>query len=166
MTFILWSHVRPMMALKWDKSSTTKNYTFWVIGPACTGNTMSPKEIVKAPLNPDSIHPGFSKVDGRSPIWLYTDICKRSIELPGSIKTLLTSKLLIPGVKIKASSCDCRTRLGSIGEKVIILSIGRAPPPNKLCWMELAYSLMEVTCNSLFLFHLELYFSSMRPPWM
>lgn len=67
---MLWSHVRPMMALKGEKSSTIKNCTFLVIGPTWTGNTMSPKEVVVAQLNQNSIRPGFSRTDGESPICL------------------------------------------------------------------------------------------------
>ena len=117
------------MALKGDKSSTTKNHMFWVIRPACMANMTSPREVVEAPLNLYSIRPGFSKANDRSPICLYANICKRSAELPRSIKTLLTSNPLIPSVRIRASSCGWRTRLGFIGEKVIISSTGRAPHP-------------------------------------
>lgn len=67
---MLWSHVHPMLALKADKFSTTKNCTFLVIGPAWTSNTMSPMEIVVAQLNPDSIRLGFSRADDESPICL------------------------------------------------------------------------------------------------
>ena len=94
---------------------------------------MSPREVVEALLNPDSIHSGFSRADGGTLICLYVDICKRSTELPGSTKILLTSKSLIPNVRIRASSCGCSTRLGFIGRKVIVLSTGRAPPLGKLC---------------------------------
>ena len=72
-----------MMALKGDKSSTTKNCTFRIIGQAWTGSTTSPKEVVEAPLNPDSIHPGFCKANGGNPICLNADVCNRSVELPG-----------------------------------------------------------------------------------
>ena len=67
---MLWSYAYPMMALKWDKSSTTKNRMFWVIGQAWTGNTSSSREVVMAPLNLDNIRSRFSKSDGRSPICL------------------------------------------------------------------------------------------------
>ena len=42
------SHVRPMMELNGDKSSTTKNCTFRIVGPALMGSTISPKEVVEA----------------------------------------------------------------------------------------------------------------------
>lgn len=112
-------------------------------GPALIGNMTSLKEIVDAPLNPNNIYPGFSKVDGGSPICLYVDICKRSAELPRSIRTLLTLKSLIPSVRIRASSCGYSTRFGSIGEKVIISSIRHVPPLGRLRWMELTCSLTE-----------------------
>lgn len=112
-------------------------------GPALIGNMTSPREVVDAPLNSNNIYPGFSKVDGGSPICLYVDICKRSTELPGSIRTLLTLKSLIPSVKIKASSCGYSTWFGSIGEKVIIPSTRHVPPHGRLCWMELTCSLTE-----------------------
>lgn len=163
---MLWSHVHPIMALKGDKSSTIENCTFWVTRLAWMGNMTFPKEVVDAPLNPDNIHPGFSRVDGERPIFLYADICKRSAKLPGSIKTLLTSKSLIPSVRIRASSCGHNTWLGSIGGKVIIPSIRQVPLLVKLCWMEPTCSLMEATQSKLFFFCLELYFSSTGPPWM
>lgn len=97
------NHVRPMMALNGDKSSTTKNCTFRITGLALLGSMISPKEVVEAPLNPDSTHPRFSRVDGGNPICLYTDICNRSIELLGSTKIRLTSKSLTPNVRKRAS---------------------------------------------------------------
>lgn len=163
---MLWSHVHLIMALKGDKSSTIENCTFWVTRPTWMGNMTFPKEVVDAPLNPDNIRPGFSRVDGERPIFLYADICKRSTKLPGSVKTILTSKSLIPSVRIRASSCGHNTRLGSIGGKVIILSIRQVPLLVKLCWMEPTCSLTEATQSNLFFFSLELYFSSTRPPWM
>ena len=166
MTFMLWSHVHPMMALKGDKSFTNENCTFWVIGPVWTSNTMSPRKVIDAPLNPDSICPRFSRADGGSPIFLYVDICKRSTELARSIKILLTSKSLILSVRIRASSCGWSTRLGSIGGKVIIPSTGRVSSLGRSCWMELTCSLTEAAQSNLCLFHLELYFSSTGPPWM
>ena len=104
-----WSHVHPIMALKGDKSSTIENCTFWVTRPAWMGNMTFPKEVVDAPLNPDNIRLRFSRVDGEKPICLYADICKRSAKLPGLIKTLLSSKSLIPSVRIRASLCGCST---------------------------------------------------------
>ena len=162
----MWSHVHPMMALKDDKSSTIENCTFWVTGPAWTGNTTSPREVVEAPLNPDSIRPRFFMVDGGSLICLYVDIYKRSVELPGLIKICLTSKSLIPSVRIRVSSCGYSTRLGSIGGNVIISSIGRVPPVGKSRWTEFTFSLTEAARSNLCLFRLELYFSLTGPPWM
>ena len=121
------SQVHPMMALKGNKSSTTKNYTFWIIGPTWTSNTTSPREVVEAPLNPDSIRPGFSRTNDRNPIYLCADIYNRSVELPESIKIYLTSKLLIPNVRIRASSWGCNTQLGSTRGKVIPHLLGTCP---------------------------------------
>ena len=60
------SHVRPMMALKENKSSTTENCTFWITGPTWTSSTTCPRKVVEASLNPDSIHSGFSRAgDGK-----------------------------------------------------------------------------------------------------
>ena len=137
------SHVHPMMVLKGDKSSTTENCTLWTIGPAWTSSTTSPKEVVEALLNPDSIHLGFSRADGRNPICLNADICNRSTELPGSTKIHLTSKSLVPKVRIRASSWGCNTRLWSIGGKVITPSIGCVPPGGKPGWMEITCSCTE-----------------------
>ena len=162
---MLWSHVRPMMALKGDKSSTIENCTFWITSPAWTGSTTSPRE-VEALLNPDSIRMGFSRVDGGNPICLYADICNRSVELLGLIKICLTSKSFIPNVRIRASSCGYNTWLGSIRGNVIVSSTRHAPSLGKLCWMESTYSLTKVFRSSLCLFLLELYFSSTKPPWM
>lgn len=127
------SHVRLMMALKGNKSSMIENCTFWIIGLAWMGSTTSLKEVVEAPLNLDSIHPVFSRVDDGNLICLYADICNRSAELPGSTKICLTLKSLIPNVRIRASSWDCSTRLGSTRGMVITPSIGRVPPLGKLC---------------------------------
>ena len=94
-------HVRPMMPLNGDRSSTTENCTFRITGPTWTGRMISPRDVVEVPLNPDSIHPGFSKVDGGNPIYLNVDICNRSAELPGSTKIRLTSKSSIPTVRMR-----------------------------------------------------------------
>lgn len=93
---------------------------------------MSPKEVV-APLNPNSIRTRFSIADDGRPIYLLVDICKRSVELPGSIRTLHTLNPLIPRVRIRASSCGCNTRLAFIGGEVIVLSTGRILLSRKLC---------------------------------
>ena len=163
---MLCSHVCPMMVLKWDKSSTTENYTFWITSPAWTSSTTSPREVVKAPLNLDSIRPGFSRVDGGNLICLNTDICNRSTKLPRSTKIRLRSKSLIPNVKIRASSWCCSTQLGSTRGNVIIPSMGHMPLLGKSVWRELTCSLAEATWSNLCLFHLELYFSSTSPLWM
>lgn len=91
------------MALKGDKSSTRDNCTLRVTELAWIGNMMSPRDVVEAPLNPDSIHPGFSRPEGINPICLITDTCKRFVELPRSTKILLTSKFPIPNIKMRAS---------------------------------------------------------------
>lgn len=97
------SHVRPMMALNGDKSSIIENCTFRITGLTLMGSMISPKEVVEAPLNPDSTCPRFSRVDGGNPICLNTDICNKSTELPGSTKIRLTSKSLTPNVRKRAS---------------------------------------------------------------
>lgn len=53
-----------MMALYDDRSFTIENLTLRVVGSAWTGRTISPREIVVAPLNSDKIRPKFSKIDG------------------------------------------------------------------------------------------------------
>ena len=57
--FHIVQNVRPKMTLKGDKSPTTENCTLRVTRPAWTGSTMSLREVVAAPLNPDKIRPGF-----------------------------------------------------------------------------------------------------------
>ena len=158
------SHMRPMMVLKGDKPSTTKNCTFKVTDLALTSNMTYPKGVVEAPLNPDSIHPRFSKADGKNPIYLNVDICNKSTELPGSTKICLTLKSLIPSVRMRTSWYGCNTRLGSTREKVIIPSIRHMPLSANLGWMELTCSHTEVARSNLCVFRLELYFSSMGHP--
>ena len=160
------SHVRLMMVLKGDKSSTTENCTFWITGPTWTSSTTCPREVVEASLNPDSIHPGFSRADDGNTICFYADICNKSTELPGSTKIRLTLKSLIPRVRTKTSSWDYNTQLESIGGKVITPSIGHVSPLGKLGWMEVTCSLTEANQSNLCLFRLELYFSSTGLPWM
>lgn len=111
------SHVRPNMALNGDRSFTTENCTFRATGPTWTGNTMLPRDVVEAPLKTDNICPGFSRVNGENPICLITDTCKRSTKLPGSTKICLTSKLLIPNVRMRAYQCGCNMQLKSTGGK-------------------------------------------------
>ena len=118
------SQAHPNMALNGDRFAPIENCTLRITGPAWTGNTMSPKDVVEASLNPDNVHLGFSKFEGLNPIYLIIDTCKRSGELPGSTKIHLTSKSLIPSVRIRTSRCGCNIRLGSTGGKVITSSIG------------------------------------------
>ncbi|RVW19211.1 hypothetical protein CK203_100125 [Vitis vinifera] len=58
-------------------------------------------------------------------------LLKRSTELPGSTKIHLTSKSLVPKVRIRASSWGCNTQLWSTGGKVITPSIRCVPPGGK-----------------------------------
>lgn len=90
--------MRPRIALKGDKSSTTDNCTLRMTRPTWIDSMMSPRDVVEAPLNPDSIRPGFSRLEGINPICLTTDTCKRSVELLGSTRILLISKSPIPNV--------------------------------------------------------------------
>ena len=154
------------MALNGDRSSTAENCTLRVIEPTWIGNTMSPKDIVEAPLNPNNIRLGFSRFEGVNPICLITDICKRSAELLESTKIRLTSKSLIPNVKIRASQCGCNILLGSTRGKVITPSIGHVLPMVNPGRMELTYSRTDAARNNLCLFRLELYSSSRGPPWI
>ena len=163
---MLCNQVHPNMALNWDRSSTTKNCTLRVIGLTWTGNTMSPKDVVEAPFYPDSIRPGFSRLDGTNPICLITDSYKRSVELPGSIRIRLTSKSMTPSVMIRASWCSCSIWLGSIGGKVITPSIGCALPLVSLGRTGLTCSRTEAARSNICLFHLELYSLFMGPPWI
>lgn len=160
------NHVCPNMELNGDRSSTTENCTCKAIGPAWTGNMMSPRDVVEASLKPDNIRPGFSRVDGKNPICLITNTCKKSIELPGSTKIRLTSKSLIPNFRMRASRCGCNIRLESSEGKVITPSIGHTLLPTSPSQMELIRSRMEATRNNICLFHLELYSLSMGSPWM
>ena len=154
------------MALKGGKSSTTENCTLRMTGPACTGSTTSPREVVAAPLNLDKICPRFSRSESSSPICLITDACKRSAELPGSTRIRLKSKSPIPRDKMMASRCGCNIRVGSTGEKMIIPSIGWAFASINPGWMELTRSRIDTACNSLYFFRLESYSLSRDPPWM
>ena len=166
MTFMPCNHTRPNMALNEDRSSTTKNCTLRVIGLTWTGNTMSPRDIVEAPLNYDNIRPGISRLEDINPICLITDTCRRSVELPESTRIRLTSKSLIPNVRIRASWCGCNIRLGSTGEKVIIPSIWWALPLVSPGRMELTCSRTEMARSNLCVFCLDLYSSSRRQPWI
>ena len=71
------------MTLKGDKSSTIENCMLRMTGSAWTSSTASLRKVVAAPLNPDKIRPGFSMLEGSSPICLITDACKKSVKLPG-----------------------------------------------------------------------------------
>ena len=118
------------MTLKGDKSCTTENCTLRVTGPAWTDSTISPKEVVDDPLNLDKIRPGFSRLVRLCPMWLMTDACTRSAELPGSTRMRLTSKSPISKDRMRASRCGCNIRVGSTGGKMIVPSMGQAPPPS------------------------------------
>ena len=104
--------------------------------------------------------------DSSSPICLITDAYKRSVELPGSTKILLTSKSPIPRDRMRASRCDCNIRVGSTRGKMIVPFIRRAFPPVNPSRMELTRSRIDAARSSLCLFHLESYSSSRGPPWM
>ena len=67
------NQVRPRITLKGNKSSTMDNCTLRVTGPAWIGNTISLRDVFEAPLNPDSIRPGFSKLEGINPFCLTTN---------------------------------------------------------------------------------------------
>ncbi|RVW84097.1 hypothetical protein CK203_040606 [Vitis vinifera] len=121
-------HVRPKITLKGDKSCTTENCTLRVTEPAWTSNTISPKELVDASLNPDKIRPGFSRPVRLCPMWQMTDACTRSVELPESTRMRLTSKSPISRDRMRASWCGCNIQVGSTGGKMIVPSMGRGPP--------------------------------------
>ena len=89
---------------------------------------MSPKEVVDTSLNPDKIRPGFSRLVRLCPMWLMSDACTRSTELPGSTRMRLTLKSLISRDRMRASRCGCNICVGSTGGKMIVPSMGRAPP--------------------------------------
>ena len=116
------------MTSKGDKPCTTENCMLRVTGPAWIGSTISPKEVVDAPLNPDKIRPGFSRPARLRPMWLMTDACTRSVELPRSTRMRLTSKSPISRDKMRVSRCGCNIRVGSTGGKMIISSMGQGPP--------------------------------------
>ena len=52
------------MALYGDRSLTIENRTLVMIESDWTCNTISPREVIVTPLNPDSRRLGFSKADG------------------------------------------------------------------------------------------------------
>ena len=158
------SHVRLKMTLKGDKSYTTENCTLRVTRPAWTGSTMSPKEVVDDPLNPDKIRPGFSRFVRLCPMWLTTNACTRSAELPGSTRMRLTSKSPISRDRMRASRCGCSVRVGSTGGKMIVPSMGRGPPLVSPGRMELIRSRTNAARNNFCLFLLESYSSSDGPP--
>ena len=156
--------MRPKMILKGDKSCTTENCTLRVIGPAWTGSTMSSKDVVDDPLNPDRIRPGFSRPVRLCPMWVTIDACTRLVELPGSTKMRLTSKSPISRDKMRASRCGCSVRVGSTGGKMIVPFMGRGPPPVNPGRMELIRSRTDAARNNFCLFRLESYSSSDGPP--
>ncbi|RVW15436.1 hypothetical protein CK203_094702 [Vitis vinifera] len=120
-------HVRPKMTLKGDKSCTTKNCTLRVTGPAWTDSTMSPKEVVDDPLNPDRIRPEFSRPVRLCPMWLTTDAYTRLVELPGSTRMRLTSKSPIFRDRMRASWCGCSIRWGLLVGKRLSHLWGEGP---------------------------------------
>ena len=146
------------------KGDTTENYTLRVTGSAWTGSTMSPKDVVDNPLNPDRICPGFSRPVRLCPMWLTTNACTRSAELPGSTKMRLTSKSTTSRDKMRVSRCGCSVRVGSTSGKMIVPSMGRGPPSVTLGRIELTRSHTNVARNNFCLFHLESYSSSDGPP--
>ena len=152
------------MTLKGDKSCTTENCTLRVTGPAWIGSIMSPKEVVDDPLNSDRIRPGFSRPVRLCPMWLTTDACTRSAELPGSTRIRLTSKSPISRDMMRASRCGCNIRVGSTGGKMIVPSMGQGPPPVIPGRMELIRSRTDAAHNNFCLFHLESYSSSDGTP--
>ena len=154
------------MILKGDNSCTIENCTLRVTGPAWTGSTMSPKDVVDDPLHPDRIRPGFSRPVRLCPMWLMTDACTRSAELPGSTKMRLTSKSPISRDKMRALRCGCSVRVGSTGGKMIVPSMGRGPPPVNPGQMELIRSCTDAVRNNFCLFRLKSYSSSDGPPLM
>ena len=117
--------MRPKITLKGDKSCTTENCTLRVTRPAWTNSTISPNEVVDAPLNPDKIRPRFSRPVRMCPMWLMTDACTRSTKLPGSTRMCLTLKFSISRDKMRASQCGCNIRVGSTDGKMIVPSMGR-----------------------------------------
>ena len=147
------------MTLKGDKSCTTENCTLRVTGPAWTGSTISPKEVVDDPLNPDKIRPGFSRPVRLCPMWLTTDACTRSAELPGSTSMRLTSKSPISRDRMRASWCGYNIRVGSTDGKMIVPSMGQGPFPVILGRMELTRSRTNAARNNFCLFRLKSYFS-------
>lgn len=156
-----------MIALKGNKSSATKNCTFKTTGLAWTNNTMFPREVVEAPLNPDRIRSGFSKANGGNPICLNADICNKSVELLESIKLCLTSKSLILNVRMGTSWCGCNTRLRSTERKVITPSIGLMPPSANPGWMKLIRSRAEATQSNICFFSFRvIFFINGSPPSM
>ena len=152
------------MTLKGDKYCTTENCTLRVTGPAWTDSTISPKEVVDAPLNPDKIRPRFSRPVRLCPMWLMIDACIRSTELPGSTKMGLTSKFPISRDRMRALRCGCNIRVGSTGGKMIVPSMGRGPLQVIPGRMELIRSCTNASRNNLYFFHLESCSSSDGPP--
>ena len=151
------------MMLKGDKSCTTENCTLRVTGPAWTGSTMSPNDVVDDPLNPDRIRPGFSRPVRLCLMWLTTDAYTRLVKLSGSTKMRLTSKSPISRDKMRVSRCGCSVRVGSTGGKMIVPSMGRGPPPVSPGRMELMCSRIDAARNNFYLSRLESYCSSDGP---
>lgn len=140
---MLSNQVWPNMSLKGDRSSTTENFIFRVTGSAWMGNMMSPSDVVEASLNLDNIRLGFSRLEGKNPICLITNACKRSVELLRSTKIHLTSKSLTLNVRIRAFRCGCTIWWESTEGKVIVSSIGHMLLLVKPSRMELTCSRIE-----------------------
>ncbi|KAL6319765.1 hypothetical protein AAG906_036823 [Vitis piasezkii] len=114
----------------------------------------------------DGMWKGWLSCNATSPIYLITDACKRSTELPGSTKIRLMLKSPIPRDRIRALRYGCNIRVGSTRGKMIVPSIRWALPPVNPGRMELIRSHTDAAHSSLCLFRLESDSSSRGPPWM
>ena len=101
--FIACSQARPKIALSGPKSSTTENSTCWVTGLALTEKVTSSIDNVVAPLKLDKILPGEWSWSIETLICLKAGKWSRSAALPGSTRTLCTSKPLMHTVNISAT---------------------------------------------------------------
>ena len=93
--------------------------------------------------------PKVSRPVRSRPMWLITDACKRSVELPGSTRMRLTSKSPISRDRMRASRCGCNICVGFTGGKMIVPSMGRGPPPAISSRMELTCSCTDAARNNL-----------------
>ncbi|KAL6342419.1 hypothetical protein AAG906_009092 [Vitis piasezkii] len=122
------------------------------------------QEVVDAPLNPDKIRPGFSRPVRLRPMWLMTDACTRSAELPGSTRIRLMSNSPISRDRMRALRCGCNIRVGFTSGKMIVPSMGQGPALVIPGQMELMRSRTNASRNNLCLFRLESCSSSDGPP--